>query len=380
MIIDNLETLLPESQQAMLSFLYGLPATVKVIVMSRLNLLMDEVIPLTALLPAESMAFIQQQAQFKAVNLSPSECQSFYQQTYGMPAAMVYAMGQLAAGYSVSQVLPKLTLASGDYCRYYLEHAVRALAGTPAFDLLIALSLFPHSAPRDALVYIADLSVETSEDVIIESFAALQQRSLIQSCSQASHPQASHPQASRPQSSRYERYSMLPLTRDYVLASSRAVLVAARERWLGWYQQWLKVYDNEDWRGWHDYSQIDVEWDALQAVAGWCIEEKRYGDFGLLWRGLKGYTHLRGFWTERLSWLEGWLQAAQAGSDAAVTMQVLGNLSWTLLLMGEQRQLAAAREYLSQAWAYSEALLSDGLLNEGLPGRKDAGRKEATGF
>lgn len=363
LIVDNLETLLPESQQAVLSFLYGLPATVKVIVMSRFQLPMDEVIPLTGLDQPESIAFIQQQARLKSVELSSLECQRFFQQTYGIPAAMVYAMGQLAAGYSVSQVLPKLTLTSGDYCRYYLEHTVLSLVGTPAFELLIALSLFPHSASRDALIYIAGLSVDVSDEVITESFVALQQRSLIQSHHQDIHPQDTHHQDSY--SERYsERYSMLPLTRDYVLASSDVHLSATRERWLGWYQQWLKAYDHEDWRVWHDYSRVDVEWDALQAVVGWCISEDRYGDFGLLWPGIKGYTHLRGLWAERLSWLEGWLQAVQAGNNDAVTMQVLGDLSWTLLLMGEQQQLVVANQYLSQAWAYSKSLLTESLLTE----------------
>lgn len=334
LMIDNLEALHPENQQAVLSFLYELPAVVKVIVTSRIHLPMDEVIPLTGMNEPESLQFIQHQAQLKAVSLGAADRQSLYQHTCGTPAAIVYAMGQLAVGYRVPQVLPKLTLKTGDYCAYYLEGTVKSLQDQSAYALLMALSLFPASASREALIYIAQLS----EAEAIESFVNLEQRSLI-TCQAG-------------------RYSMLPLTRDYVLANRQTHGLAGnpedKERWLTWYKQWLRPYCHENWRAWHDYSLVDFEWDALQALVEWCIAAERYEDFGALWSGLKGYTHLRGYWNERLSWLEWWLQAAQKKGDRTTLMQALRDLGWTLTMMGQPQQLEMAKLYFSRAWESSQ--------------------------
>ncbi|MEM9087737.1 MAG: AAA family ATPase [Cyanobacteria bacterium P01_F01_bin.53] len=354
LILDNLDAVPADHQQEMLSFLYELPAAVKVIATSRLQLPMDKVIPLAEMSPPESMQFIHHQSQLKAVALSLLERQQLSECTCGMPAAMVYAIGQLAVGYQLPQVLPKLTLKTGDYCRYYWEGMVSALRGKSAYDLLRALSLFPASASRQALISIAQLS----ETVAVESFVALERRSLVMA--------------------QEGRYSMLPLTRDYILADVRSSEVRGadidccadelndkadghadghigetvlRERWLSGCKDWLVPHCHDNWRVWHDYSSLDVEWDTLQAVVEWCIATDRYQDFGELWSGLRGYTHLRGCWNERLSWLEWWLQAAQHRGDSVVVTQALRDLGWTLTLMGKPHQLESARDYFSQAWA-----------------------------
>ena len=331
LIIDNLESLQPDDQQAILSFLYELPTTVKAIVTSRTHLTMDAIIPLQALSESDSLQFIQHQASLKAISLSEENTRSLYAHTGGVPAAVVYALGRVAAGYPIPTVLPALTLQASDYCRYYLESTVNSLKVQPAYSMLMILALFPGPAPVSALTYIAQLTAPA----VTESLVTLKQLALLT-------PGPAD-----------NSFSMLPLTREYMLTQlSTPAEVPTRERWMTWHSNWLGAYRHLNWREWHDYSAIDAVWENLQAVVEWCIANNRYEDFEPIWDGLRGYTHLRGYWNERLAWLRWWLAIAQQKEDALTTMKALRDLGWTLTLMGQPHQLKTATQYFSQAWEY----------------------------
>lgn len=346
LILDNLESLQSKDQQSVLSFLYELPTTVKAIVTSRKHLTMDAIIPLQPLAEAEGLQFIEHQALLKSITLSQSAVASLHEQTGGVPAAVVYALGQVAAGYSVPAVLPRLTQQTSDYCRYYLESTIKSLQGQPSYNVLLALALFPSVAPAQALIHIAQLT----EDEAAESFATLQQLALLTPLTPPG-PEIDHSEGNATPLS--QCFSMLPLTREYLLAhwpeSSEQPM---RERWLEWHQVWLSAYCQLSWRAWHDYSPIDAFWENAQAVVDWCIATSRGEDFELLWAGLKGYTQLRGYWNERQGWLTWWLAIAQQKEDSLTTMKALRDLGWTLTLMGQPQQLETANRYFAQAWEH----------------------------
>ncbi|MEL6880158.1 MAG: NB-ARC domain-containing protein [Cyanobacteria bacterium J06607_10] len=342
LILDNLESLSNQNQQAILSFLYELPATVKAIVTSRVHLTMDAVIPIEGLTPAEGQQFIQHQAALKSIALDPPVCQTLYHHTGGTPAAMVYALGQVAAGYPLPTVLPQLAQHTSDYSQYYLKNTVSALADTPAQQLLIALSLFPASATREALIDIAQLT----EASTVESFAKLKQLSLIVETN--------------------SRYTMLPLARDYLMTQQQTH-TALRERWLGWHEQWLAPHQHPNWREWHDYTLIDQEWENIQAAVDWCIVAKRENAFRRLWPGLKGYTQLRGYWNERLSWLKWWIdclqhhrtEAAPSENNTHGILEAQWDLGWTLSVLGQPKQLTEAIHYYDQVWQQQQQIPTD---------------------
>ncbi|MEL7330791.1 MAG: AAA family ATPase, partial [Cyanobacteria bacterium J06560_2] len=335
LIIDNLETLQSEDQQAVLSFLYDLPTTVKALVTSRRQLTMDAVIPLPVLSADETQAFIQAQSELKAIALTEPAAQNLYRQTGGTPAAIVYALGQVAAGYRIPDVLPRLATQSSDYCSYYLEATVNALQGHATYSLLTALAFFPKDASRQALIEISQLT----DDDAVETLAKLQQLGLV------------YIRAAGDES----RFFMLPLTREYLLNQpSEQLTLAVRERWLVWHIDFLAPYRALSWRVWHDYGAIDAEWENLQAAVEWCIAANRPEDFEQLWAGLRGYTHLRGYWNERLGWLEWWCAVSRQKEDALTTMKALRDLGWSLTLIGEPQQLEQANDYFEQAWRYRQ--------------------------
>ena len=325
LIADNLETI--EEQQEVFSFLYDLPSTVKAIVTSREHAQMDAAsIRLAPLPQTEGLHFIQHQAQVKEISLSSEHEQSLYQGTGGIPAAMVYAMGQLANGYQFQDALPRLTLAAGDFCRFYFEGSIKPLRSQPAHHVLMALAMFPKPALREAIAQVA-----CPETNVIDDFARLHQLSLV--------------------TLQDGRYTMLPLTREYALAELNAHPTfgeTARERWVNWYLNFLTHHGEQEWREWPKYDLLDREWGNIQAVIEWCIDQGRYNDFSQLWQYVKGYTHLCGYWNERLGWINWWVQEAKQRSNIATVAQALLDKAWTLILMGQSDQLVEAETVFRQ--------------------------------
>ncbi|MEO1560517.1 MAG: NB-ARC domain-containing protein [Cyanobacteria bacterium J06632_19] len=111
LIVDNLETI--ENQEEVLSFLYDLPPTVKVIITTREQTLFVP-IRLNSLPKEHSLRLIQHEAKEKGVNLTSPQSQEIYEAVSGIPAAMIYAIGQMTAGYLFDDVLRLIKNPEGD--------------------------------------------------------------------------------------------------------------------------------------------------------------------------------------------------------------------------------------------------------------------------
>ncbi len=360
LIVDNLDSL--EEQQYVLGFLYELPSTVKVVITSR------EPTPFTALrlaaLPqTKALNLIQHQAREKGLQLSLGESQKLYQTTGGIPAAIVYAVSQLAAGYDLQDVSPRLVQPVGDFSRFYFESAVQPLQGQPVHQLLMALAMFPKPPVREAVCAVAGV---TDSIATAEGLARLQQLSLIQ------HRQG--------------RYAMLPLARSYVLAELSAhpeFEREARNRWVNWYLSFAREHGSKDWKEWNDYQPLEQEWENITEVMEWCIARDseankerlrqhgakalrhevqqqsadRYTDACQLWRDVKCYTYSQGYrrsrltyWETALDWLNLLIQAAQSRQHWSTAAEMMGDRAWKLTLMGQPQHLAAAGILFTQAW------------------------------
>jgi hypothetical protein len=293
---------------------------------------MDVSIRLDPLPETEGIRLIEHQAEAKEVQLSCEEVQTLYQATGGIPAAIVYAMGQLANGYLFADMLPRLMLSESDFCKFYFEQAVKPLRGQPAHLLLMALALFPKPAAKDAVTQVALADADSIADSI-DDLARLHQLSLI--------------------TLQERRYTMLPLTRDYALAELKfnpEFERTVRQRWVNWYLQFAEQYGSQNWREWQEYRLLKQEWENVQAAIEWCIAQGEYEAFHQFWRFVKGYTYLYGYWNERLIWLDWWLNAAEQRSDKPVLAQALRDRGWTLMLMGKPESLTAAETLFCRAW------------------------------
>ncbi len=343
LIIDNLDTL--EQQQQVLSFLYELPPTVKALITSREKTPFSTV-ALSSLTQTEALILIQQQAAEKQVDLNLKQCIQLYQTTGGIPAAIIYAVSQLAAGYSFKNVNLRLIPKQGDFCRFYFDSSVKPFKGQPAHKFLMALSLFAKPALPKALRAVA--GVENSSDAA-DGLAKLQQLSLV--------------------NHRQKRYQMLPLTREYAVSEMSCnpdFENPARDRWVTWYLDFAQQHGRKDWREWQDYQYLEVEWDNLTEVIEWCIANNRYDDVCKFWQDIKCYTYSLAYRQNRLSywdapllWLEWLSEAAVSRDDFQTAAEIIGDRAWKLTLIAQENHLAVADGLFNQAWQLHQHLTLD---------------------
>lgn len=336
LIVDNLETV--ENQQDVLAFLYELPPTVKAVITTREQIIFVPV-RLTSMPEEDGISLIQHEAREKRVSLSHQDSQALYKVTGGIPVAISYAIGQLANGYPIKEILQGISESQGDVARFCFESSVKPLQGQSAHKLLMALALFPTPVLEDALVPVA-VPFGNSKS-INNDLAQLRGLSLVRQ--------------------ENNRYSMLPLTREYALAELNAYPDferEARERWIGWYLSFSQRYFGQDSKEWQEqFDGLESEWQNLQAVIEWCIVEGRYAEMLKLWQNIEPYTHIMGrrssrlrYWDDRLTWT-GWLiKTAEQRGDWSVAAKVMVDRAWTLTSMGKQKQLQEADELFARAW------------------------------
>jgi LuxR family glucitol operon transcriptional activator len=340
LIIDNLDAL--EEEQEVLGFLYELPPTVKVVITSRETTPFTR-IRLNPLTPTEGLKLIQNQATEKNVELSLDKSRQLYQTTGGIPAAIVYAISQLAFGYRFADVSPIIIQHQGDFSRFYFENSMQPLKGDSSHFILMALALFPKPASFEAICNIAGVK---DNSTAVDAFAKLQQLSLI-NCQQG-------------------RYTMLPLTREYALCELFAnpeFESAARQRWVNYYLDISQKYGGKYEKEWNDYQELEAEWDNLCEVIEWCIAEDKYTDACSLWEYINCYTYSQGYrqnrlsyWDTPLHWLEWLIEAAQKRQDLPNIAKMMSDYAWKLILIGQPQHLNRADNLLCQAWKLRQNL------------------------
>ena len=317
LIVDNLETM--EDRQTILSFLYELPPTVKVVVTTREQALFSP-IRLEQLEEGAALELIKQQAEEKKVLLSKEEIHMLYRRIGGIPAALVYAVGQRAAGYSVETVLDNVPRADGDVARFCFQGAVKPLRGQKVHQMLMAFALFPKMPLRATVTNVAGL--ESDPFAAEQALSQLQRLSLIREFQ--------------------GRFRMLSLTREYSMAELRSqpqFEEEAHERWLKWYQNFTRMYGGPDKGEWHvSYDHLDEEWENLLAIFDWCASHERYDEMKSFWcakepGSVVDFTHLYGYWDDRLVWLNWLMQAAEGQGDWVTMLDAIASIAHTLAVM-----------------------------------------------
>jgi tetratricopeptide (TPR) repeat protein len=325
LFVDNLETI--EDKQGVLSFLYELPANVKVIITTRERQSITP-IRLKELPESQGLQFIRQKSDETGIKLANEQEKELYKVTGGIPAAIIYAVGQISTGYSVQTVLERTRSATGDVARFCFHASVQPLRGKPVHHLLMAIAIFPQNPIRNALATVAGYAADPI--IVEEGLVQLQRLSLV---TQAG-----------------ERYGLLPLTREYALAE----LVAhpdfesqSRERWFEWYLGFVQEYGGvgDYFREWHiRYDRLEEEWENIQEVLTWCVGQDRYTDVKRIWENVIDYANYYGYWYDRLTWMEWLIQEAERRGDFSTLMEQLFRKGATVRRMGRLNEAAILGE------------------------------------
>jgi tetratricopeptide (TPR) repeat protein len=329
LIVDNLETM--EDKQEIMSFLYELPHSAKVIMTTRERVLSFSPIRLDQLSQEEAINLIESEAQGKEAEVIREEALNLYRHIGGIPAALVYAVGQIASGYSVATILERVPKANSDVARFCFEGSLEPLRGQSAHHLLMAMAIFPKPPLGVAVAYTAGLI--SDQIAVEEDLTRLRKLSLIRE--------------------QEGRYIMLPLTREYALSELAAHASFEREarmRWVEWYLNFTQEYGGKDWKDWRTrYDRIEEEWENLLTVFDWCASHEQYEAIQTLWqeRYLVKFAHIYGYWDDRLFWLNWLIQAAEKRGDWSNAVRAMIDIGSTLILMG---LLEDAERQLQRAW------------------------------
>ncbi len=255
LIVDSFERI--QNQEEVLRFLNELPRRAKGVITTRETAAGYSSIYLDSLSEEDSIQLIQQQAGEKGVPLTEKECQQIYRRFGGVPGALIYGVGQLASRYPLDVLLDEKVPFPEDLGRYCFASSVEPLRGTLSHRLLMSLAIFPNPPVKEAIAEVAGL--QQNDSSVGKGLAQLLQFSLI--------------------SQNNKRYSMLPLTREYVLdelTGNPDFEEGARKRWVNWYLRLAQQYSGSDLDNWSNYYQLEEEEENLREVLRWCRREGRY--------------------------------------------------------------------------------------------------------
>jgi SEFIR domain/AAA ATPase domain len=333
LIVDNMETLLEQERNIIMSFLNDVPPSTQVVITTREFLGFDS-ISIDSLTRKESSDLLNLQAKSKNIKARDINDKNWRQKIYnrfgGIPITLIYAVGKLAAGYKIDEIVnPKLTTIE-DLGRFCFESSIEPIRNTQSYQLLMSMTFFCKSPCREALIKVAGLT--DGNRFVIDALAKLQQLSLI--------------------TEQKGRYNILPITLEYVNLELESDVnnefkVSARQRWYDWYLQFTQQYGYLDWEGWRDrYDRIDAEWDNIQLVLNWYAEKAEWKRVLQLWQNLDNYADLSGYWQHRNYW---WAILGKNYTSAEVRIKALSEKGFTLTLMGKEHY-PKAEEYLGIAW------------------------------
>ncbi len=332
LIVDNLETM--EEKQEIVAFLYRLPHQAKVVITTRERALFSP-IRLEQLEEEDAVNLMKKEAQKKGVELSEEQALTLYQRIGGIPAALVYSIGQIASGYSLKTVLNKVLNANGDVPHFCFEESISPLRERPAHKLLMAMAMFSKHPVREAIAHVAGLTADAN--AVEDGLAQLLQLSLI--------------------SQHGGRYHMLPLTREYALtelSTHPEFEWEARRRWVEWYMNFTNQYGGYDWTEWHiQFDRIEEEWENLLAVFDWCAANEAYYAIRSFWHsgGVLKVAYIYGYWDDLLIWLNWLTQAAERRGDWSIAVSAMMEVGSILSHMG---RLEDADRFLRRAWDLRE--------------------------
>lgn len=340
LIIDNMETV--DNEDDVIDFLSNLPKNTTPVITTRNWKGTYPCINLRCLTEKNSLKLIEQQVEEKKsqTNMflqppSKENIKPLYDRFGEVPLALIYAVGRWALGYSLEAILERSTQLPEHIVRFVFERSLDQLRGQAAHKLLMSIGMFSSSPKRDALVKVAGFnSYRDVEDHIVK----LMRLSLIY----------------KKQDKRYERYEMLPLTREFVLDELRTnndFQQEAQERLVSLYVKFAEDNGGRDWKNWVVKRQnIESEFTNLLAVMDWCADEHdRYQDFKRLCESLLHYASLHGHWDLRLKWLKFLIQKANRLRDSNTAINAMSEDSYTLIMMGGEAKLKEAEDCLLAA-------------------------------
>jgi len=351
LIIDGFETINKQEQIYILNFLHYLrnQNQSKVIItaretekisseLKRLDFVARQNI--TLLSEDLSVKLIEQKAKHEQILITRDQSQRIYERSLGVPKALIQTIGQLRERIACTKedvkealntILTPTNTEAREITEYCIGNSIEELRKiAPAHNLLLSIAIFSAPADLAAIKHVAGLSKDSNVDNEINRLRRLY---LIEVTQQ-------------------KRYWMLPITREYIYNKEFLdypdFREAAQDRWVRWYKNYAKKWGGKDWvKWWNKYDYLEQEWVVFLSVLNWCKEREYYEDIRDIWKYLKDYASIYGYWADRLRWMDWLIEKSMERGEWFTALHCMSSKGWTLVQMWE---LKKAKKLLLNAW------------------------------
>ncbi len=324
LVIDDIDG--ADDLDAVLGLIYGLPSNVQVVVTGTARLPIERVLIIEPLSQQAIAQLIDRCCIDRQLTIQRSDRQWLQATTRGFPAAIIKAVALLAESDRLQR--PPVLRLRDDCLMSYIQLGLDRLE-PDALTVAATLSLFPQPIDLTALGEITTIQPPCLTAI------ATRLHDLNLACYD---PAQNTCHASRLERDHFAQALQTHPDRD-----------AIHQRWLDRYSRIAASLTPDDWKVWQDYTPIDREWENWLAALEWCVTHQHYDRACELWAGLRGYTNLRGYWQERLRWLDWAIAAAEARQDHLAQARFWRDRAWTLALTEDRDQRKRAENCFQQA-------------------------------
>jgi tetratricopeptide (TPR) repeat protein len=275
LVIDNLETV---DDEKVITFMMELPAPTKAIITTRHRIDVAFPVRLKGMPWKDAEILISQECKKRNCQLSEDDSLRLYNYTGGVPLAIVWSIAQISFGYPTENILRRLGDADSDIARFCFEGSVSQIKDKPAYKILLALSLFATDASRDALGYVADISVYDRDEGLVD----LERLSLVDKNG--------------------ARFKFLPITKSYALSALNEnpdVHLNIGTRWVAYLRN-LSVGGKSEYYWKYKTDSFYYDGESILDAINWSMNYGNAEDVFELTYGAYDYCDVVGRWSEML--------------------------------------------------------------------------------
>jgi len=334
LMLDNLEDV---DDPELMVFLRDLPAPSKAVVTTRQRIDVSVPVHLNALNEATAVELARIECDQHHLTLTDRQIRTLLLRTGGLPLAIIRTVGRMAwRGSNVETEISHLQDPNNEIYDFCFGKTIALIQPSDAYQLFLTMALFASEVSRDALGFVADLGGDP-----MRRDEALSDLEVLSLCRK-----------------NRDTFGLEPLTRMQALNEFHAQAdfeAQARERWVEWYLRFTERYGGRDGQEMHlHYDHLEEDWNNILAVIQWCIEQERYEQVVALWNNLRDFTHIYGYWADRLRILDWIITAAESRSEYSTAIYTLYDKAFTLTLTSPSTRLEEADTLLQHCWSLRE--------------------------
>lgn len=328
LVVDNMETI---DDLQVLDFVKSMPGKSKAIITDRRAIKESFSIELLQMSLEESLLFIDNVLHTTKIGLKDDHKMAIVEKTGGIPLAIEWAIAQLKSGRDIETVLRNLSnVGSGSILQYLFKDSFANITENSK-KVLASISLPEVPVSGKILMGWTEMGQNDMKDSLdqLHDFALILE---------GNHLHDSNDDCVTDRLDRY--YTVLPLTRDYVLDQTKGTTDKIKAKILANLISSLReIEPSPDWPSINTINFIDKNMKLYKWAMELGFELSQYGAVLDMMRYLAYPMSIRGYSSLRLSLGNLCLESAQrTGNKVEAARNLISNIGWVLFTWYEYDQ------------------------------------------